>query len=1189
MRVNLQSLMTDAYGKYEQPTLFLTTLNDEHICPITHLLSFDANFQFNDVSEINISVPDKAWEDGQLIENPCYDELVGMRKVMIQPFGAFVTINPQVSDDGSRRVKDVKCYSLEYTLNYKQTSPLQGTFQFHDPTGTSKDTITAMIQEWAPDWRFDVVPSKISSRYRTLDVSAQSVYSFLMNDCQSIYGAIFTFDTINKIIHVQDVEAEVDTVNIHLTRDNLIMDQNIEELSDEIVTCLGVYGADDVDIRPVNPLASTKIYNLDYLIQLGDIPADVAEAWRAWQTKFTVYQRLFSDLYSQYYNNQLLLNTQNSKLVDLQGELSAMKAVMDTYKTDVGGDHASEMVELQAQITAKQAEVDAQKVTVDSAAAQIKADQNMMAEITKLCSFKSNFTEEQLAVISLYLKEDTLQESSFVLSTVADSPAAIESITTANPFTVEITKADLYRADDYAELTEEEIDAMGLSAAERAEIDQITASLNDAYLGHYFFNINTGYLDITNTADTFDLTGTVTNSTLSYSDTANDDGSYDCMVAFSVRNPSWNGDEVSYSNALFVASGTLTGFTYTADSDSVDIDTMKFTLNSGIVTLTCDSSIDMNVNALQELYEYGQHALAELAWPSYEFSIDSANFFAAKGFEQYQQEIELGKKVYIDFKDSLYLEPLLIGVQVDFMDIKKLQLEFNSKIRSQSPENLLADIIGQTAKTAASLDASKFNYNAFHNSTIQNDVADLIEGALDIAKKNVINSTNQDILMNSQGIHLRKLIDPATGTFDPGEVRMTNGNIVFTNDGWDTASLAIGKIETPDGASTMGIVAQSLIGEVLIGNKLLIEATGPDHITGLDKVTHFRVDGQGASLANASFAIQGTSGNQILLDPNFGIIAGKDGIFTMGESQLTYDFIDENGELIYDEALYKDYDMKMPKESAFYFDIDTGSLAFRGDIYANNGYFKGTVNADSGYFKGTINVNDKFIVDKDGNVTADGNLKASNADITGKITATSGSFTGTVTATSGSFTGSVTATSLNCTNATVTGLVVGNNVLMGPNATISWGQVTGTGDIATESYVDAATADMVTSDVVTTITQNAIMTEDLILGGLIYDKTTVGRQVMLGINNSNNLQVGTPVNANYGSTNIYAPGNIYMLPGGTSLSDPSEVDEGWVLMVTGTNASQGRGVSVHGNMYLNQKRVLTTDDLTNIDTVAVFG
>lgn len=1100
MRVNLQALMTDAYGNYEQPTLLLTTLNDDAICFITHLLAFDANFQFNDVSEINISVPDKVWVDGELIDNPCYDELVGMRKIMMEPFGAFVTINPQINDDGSRRVKDVTCYSLEYTLNYKQTSPLQGTFQFHDPTGTSSDTITAMIQEWAPDWKFDVVPSKISSRYRTLDVSAQSVYSFLMNDCQSIYGAIFTFDTVNKIIHVQDAEAEVDTVNIHLTRDNLIMDQDIEELSDEIVTCLGVYGADDVDIRPVNPLASTKIYNLDYLIQLGDIPADVAEAWRAWQTKFAVYQRLFSDLYAQYYNNQLLLNTQNSKLVDLQGELSAMEAVMDTYKTDAGGDHAAEMVELQTQMAAKQAEVNTQQAAVDNASAQIEADQDMMAEITQLCSFKNNFTDEQLAIINLYLKEDTLQESSFVLSTVADSPVAIESIAATNPFTVEITKADLYRADDYVELTEEEITDAGFTAAEQAEISGIANNLSSSYLGHHFFNINTGYLELTNAAGTFDLTGMIINSTLSYSDTANADGSYDCMVALSVRNPIWNGDEVTYSNALFVASGQLTGFTYTADPNSVDTDAMRFALTGGIITLTCDSSIDMNVNALQELYKYGQHALTELAWPSYEFSIDSANFFAAKGFEQYQQEIELGKKVYIDFKDSFYLEPLLIGVQVDFMDIKELQLEFNSKIRSQSPENVLADLIGQTAKTAASLDASKFNYNAFHNSNIQNDVADLIEGALDIAKKNVINSVNQDILMNSQGIHLRKLLDPATGTFDPGEVRMTNGNIVFTNDSWNTASLAIGKIQTPDGASTMGIVAQSLIGEVLIGNKLLIEATGQDPVTGLDKVTHFRVDGQGASLANASFAIQGTSGNQILLDPNFGIIAGQGNLFTMGESQLIYDFIDENGDLIYDKALFKDYGMKMPQGSAFYFDIETGSLAFRGDIYANNGYFKGTVHATDGSFKGHV-----------------------------------------------------TAKSLDVSDAQITGLVVGERgVTISPNATISWGQVTGTDDVAysseipTEANIESISTRISRDEISTAsinasqITTGVLNANDIVIKGYLWDNVFgATNQVIIGVNQNNNLQVGTAGKAiaNYKDVNIYAVDDINLMAGGVTDSN----------------------------------------------------
>ena len=258
----------------------------------------------------------------------------------------------------------------------------------------------------------------------------------------------------------------------------MLKSYDIEELSDEIVTCLSVYGADGISIRPVNVLASDKIYNLDYFIQKGDIPEDVAAKWSAWAEKCVVYQRLFSDLYSQRYNDQLVGNAENAKLVDLQGELSAMNHEMDTYNTDVNGDHTVEKAELQIKINAKQTEIDAQQVKVNTINTQLESDQELMKNIVSLCSFKNNFTEDDLAVINAYIREDSLEDNNFALTYVADEPAAIESISEDNKYTVSITSGDLYRADDYADLTDEEIKSLNLSPEQLAELKNVTDSLN---------------------------------------------------------------------------------------------------------------------------------------------------------------------------------------------------------------------------------------------------------------------------------------------------------------------------------------------------------------------------------------------------------------------------------------------------------------------------------------------------------------------------------------------------------------------------------------------------------------------------------------------------------------------------------------------------------------------------------------
>ena len=68
MIVNLQNIMSDFYGNYEEPVLSITTLSEDYICPVIEPSTFTSNFKFNDISEINFTVADKIYADGKFIE-----------------------------------------------------------------------------------------------------------------------------------------------------------------------------------------------------------------------------------------------------------------------------------------------------------------------------------------------------------------------------------------------------------------------------------------------------------------------------------------------------------------------------------------------------------------------------------------------------------------------------------------------------------------------------------------------------------------------------------------------------------------------------------------------------------------------------------------------------------------------------------------------------------------------------------------------------------------------------------------------------------------------------------------------------------------------------------------------------------------------------------------------------------------
>ena len=84
----------------------------------------------------------------------------------------------------------------------------------------------------------------------------------------------------------------------------------------------------------------------------------------------------------------------------------------------------------------------------------------------------------------------------------------------------------------------------------------------------------------------------------------------------------------------------------------------------------------------------------------------------------------------------------------------------------------------------------------------------------------------------------------------------------MTRDGWQTSSLAIGETTLPSGGVGYGIVAQSIVGNLIAGNQLFISNSSGS----------FKVDGDGMTATN--FDLTMTSGNNtIKMSPKAGITA----------------------------------------------------------------------------------------------------------------------------------------------------------------------------------------------------------------------------------------------------------------------------------------------------------------------------
>ena len=433
--------------------------------------------------------------------------------------------------------------------------------------------------------------------------------------------------------------------------------------------------------------------------------------------------------------------------------------------------------------------------------------------------------------------------------------------------------------------------------------------------------------------------------------------------------------------------------------------------NDSFLTTTIMTEVEKQVMA-ENLYEVGLETLDRLAQPRYTVSIDSVNYLYLKEFYHFTSQTELGCSITIELEDERRVELILLEININEDSPDDFTLVFGNRYRITSEELTFAELIGSVATLGNTISWDSVSWNEA-SAYIEDTVSKFINSALDCSKNEVINASNQEIIINEAGLRGRKAT--ADG-YDDKQVWLINNVLAFTRDNWQTSSLALGEIVMPDGSSAYGLVAEAVVGKLIAGNQLTIA----------NENSTFMVDGSGASLVNGSFIMQTASGNgKIILNPTEGIkIQG-----------LTAD----------GSAL----------EDKFYVD-DKGNVVLKGSLTA------GSTITGATFTGGSLSIgNGALVINEDGSLDiGNGNF---HVDAAGNMTAKSGSFEGDIAADkiTGEIASNQLAKTLNGKDLVGGSLNIGNGAFVvdsNGNVTIkrgsiSWGAVTGTDSI------DAAIAD----------------------------------------------------------------------------------------------------------------------------------
>lgn len=224
----------------------------------------------------------------------------------------------------------------------------------------------------------------------------------------------------------------------------------------------------------------------------------------------------------------------------------------------------------------------------------------------------------------------------------------------------------------------------------------------------------------------------------------------------------------------------------------------------------------------RELFEKAKSEAVTASTLQMSLSASMRNLLAVPEFRQLTGMFEGGNWIRVRTDGNIY-RLRLIHYKIDFSDIQNIEVEFSDVTRTA---NGLNDV--QSLMSAVSSMSSGFNFvahQAEQGSKSFTELKKIRNDGLNAALYNISASANQEFVIDGHGITGRQW-DDLTGDYLPEQVKFTNNCLVYTDDYWQTARAALGKIKYYDPIlnekkEKYGLLADAVIAGILMGDDII--------------------------------------------------------------------------------------------------------------------------------------------------------------------------------------------------------------------------------------------------------------------------------------------------------------------------------------------------------------------------------
>lgn len=794
--------------------------------------------RFNTLSEFTCEVPKYVSNaNGDLYEHPYYDYIQTRRLINVDKIGWFKIVEAVETDSGNGASKSIRAESCESTFKEVGFAIENRVYKFYDELDEKDESYNPLNEEAMPsvvgqlykqlgiccdlsvgditptvdykDWTIIWIEPMLKYGHtvtdedgntieyktcRTLNENVESFgYDFMTSDVSQAFQVFFEFDFAHHAIKIKSTSKVAEMTDIYLSFDNVMKELATTENSQDIVTVLTCEGT-NLGINSVNPMGTNYICDFSYY--MGSDENGYPWMSKALTDKINAWKKTVSDNEDSYAG--LVENLQ--ELYEKKTALESKKTLIDFEVKDI-------------KVASEQYTQNTNLATSPIAVETVQAGEYSLSEDSV---FKdAPFSDEKTIEGGWKIYEDAPIYTGGVYVFKTNEGKVLTAIAEGNTLkecfgSFKTPPKELYFMDGD---TQSYCKALQGTTVNKTNPDNPVAT--------YFVN---GFTRIT----PYSKAG-VWQSIRETEQRAIDAEIEVEQTAIDTKLAEMKAISDQCNILSFFSGADNANLLKELRCYWVD---GKYT-NDTLKGLDGDTVAE-NLSLSKELMEAGKVELQRVAQPRFTFTVTSANFLKMPQFQKFAQQLEMGRSVTVEKNESTRYEAALTEMSFSLDESDTFSLVFSNSLKLTDWGFTYADLFKSVSDTSRAVQSNWTNLMEY--SREKETISNLLINSLDrTLRAGLDNAYNQEFVVDTSGILGRKFKNDNTA-YEKEQLRIINNVIMFTNDNWQTASAALGKVTYVDpmdsskSITKYGLVAEAIVGKLLMGENLYI-GDGDGYVT----------------------------------------------------------------------------------------------------------------------------------------------------------------------------------------------------------------------------------------------------------------------------------------------------------------------------------------------------------------------